>query len=113
MILESLYIDRAEFAAGTGWQLKPEGACKGSICIPLDPAPGNPVDVAQVARQMGLPLVHDRDAGLYALGPEAVNGRALTSAEAPELTLPDLSGHPFRLSDLRGRKVLLYAWAPY
>lgn len=113
MILESLYINRDAFAAGTGWQLKPEGACKGNVCIPLNPAPGDPVDVANVARQMGLPLVRDSDTGLHALGPEAINGRALTSAEAPELTLPDLSGRPFRLSDLRGRKVLLYAWAPY
>ncbi|MFM8354569.1 MAG: peroxiredoxin family protein [Gammaproteobacteria bacterium] len=113
MILDSLFIDRAAFAAGTGWQLKPEGACKGNVCIPLDVAPADPVDVASVARQIGLPLVQDSHTGLYALGPEAVNGRALTTAEAPDLSLPDRSGRPFQLSSLRGRKVLLYAWAPY
>jgi peroxiredoxin len=36
-----------------------------------------------------------------------------SSAEAPELVLPDLDGHQFRLSALRGQKVVLVAWAPY
>jgi len=27
--------------------------------------------------------------------------------------LPDLDGNEFRLSSLRGQKVLLVAWAPY
>ena len=71
------------------------------------------MDVADVARQMGLPLVADPEHGLWALGPESIGGRALTTAEAPELILPDLDGNEFRLSSLRGQKVLVYAWAPY
>jgi hypothetical protein len=113
MILDSLDIDRDAFEAGTGWELKPEGACKGAVCIPLRSAPGSRVDVADVARQMGLPLVADAAHGLWALGPESLGGRALTTAEAPELVLPDVNGNEFRLSSLRGQKVLLYAWAPY
>jgi hypothetical protein len=113
MILDTLEIDRASFEAGTGWQLKPEGACKGDVCIPLNPAPGARVNVADVARQMGLPLVEDREHALWALGPESIGGRALTTAEAPELVLPGLDGKEFRLSTLRGQKVLVYAWAPY
>ena len=113
MILDKLTISRAEFEAGTGWQLKPEGACKGDVCIPLNPAPGSSVDVARVAAQMGLPLVEDREHGLWALGPESIGGRALTTAEAPDLRLPDLDGNEFRLSSLRGQRVLVYAWAPY
>lgn len=113
MILETLTIDRAAFEAGTGWQLKAEGACKGDVCIPLDPAPGKTMDVGTVAQQMGLPLVEEPEFGLWALGPESVGGRALTTAQAPDLRLPDLEGHEFRLSSLRGQKVLVYAWAPY
>lgn len=113
MILDTLIVERADFEAGTGWQLKPEGACKGKVCIPLDPAPDATVDVAAVAGQMGLPLVEDREFGLWALGPESIGGRALTSAEAPDLRLPDLDGNVFRLSSLLGQKVLVYAWAPY
>ena len=113
MILESLRADRASFEAGTGWQLKPEGACKGEICIPLKADPGNPVDVAALAEQMGLPLVAEPEHGLWALGPESIGGRALTTAEAPDIRLPDLNGQEFRLSSLKGQKVLVYAWAPY
>lgn len=113
MILETLQIDRAAFENGTGWKLKPEGACKGEVCIPLRSAPGARVDVTDLARQMGLPLVEATAHGLWALGPESIGGRALTTAEAPDFALPDLDGRPFRLSSLRGQKVLLYAWAPY
>ena len=113
MILDDLNIDRAAFEAGTGWQLKPEGACKGDVCIPLEQPPGERVDVPAVARAMGLPLVEDAEHGIWALGPEAIGGRALTTAEAPDLRLPDLDGEEFRLSSLRGQKVLIYAWAPY
>jgi hypothetical protein len=57
--------------------------------------------------------VHDEDAGLWALGPESLGDRALLSAQAPDLVLAALDGRPFRLSSLRGQKVLLVAWAPY
>lgn len=40
-------------------------------------------------------------------------GHALTSAQAPDLELPDLDGRPFALQSLRGQKVLLVAWASW
>ena len=113
MLLRSLQIPRSEFEAGTGWTLKREGACRGPVCIPLSTAPGDVVDVAEVANDLGMPLVKASGRPLWALGPASTGGRALTSAEAPELRLPDLNGTEFSLSSLRGQKVLLYAWAPY
>lgn len=113
MLLRSLTIPRAEFEAGTGWKLKPEGACKGDVCIPLPETQGDDVDVKALAEAMGLPLAVAPEHGLWALGPEAIGGRALVTAEAPDLRLPDLDGNEFALSSLRGKKVLLYAWAPY
>jgi len=113
MLLESLEISRQAFEEGTGWALKPEGACKGDVCIPLNPNPVDTVDVTRVAEQMNLPLVAAEHRNLWALGPESIGGRALTTAEAPELCLPDLDGRPFHLSSLRGKKVLVYFWAPY
>ena len=113
MLLRSTSVSRSEFEAGTGWLLKPEGACQGSVCIPLSQPPGDPVDVARVAADIGMPLVAAPEHGLWALGPAAVGSRALASAEAANLRLPDLDGKEFRLSSLRGQKVLLFAWAPY
>ena len=113
MLLRSLHVSRSEFEAGTGWTLKPEGACQGPVCIPLSSPPGDTVDVVRVAHDMAMPLVAAEEHGLWALGPASVGARALASAEAPELRLPDLDGNLFSLSSLRGQKVLLYAWAPY
>jgi hypothetical protein len=112
VILDSLDLDRDSFARGTGWELRPEGACNGDMCVPLA-HDGDRLDVPRVAERLGMALVHDAEERLWALGPASVGGRALTSAEAPELELPDLDGRPFRLSSLRGRKVVLVAWAPY
>ena len=113
MLLHSLRIPKEAFEAGTGWTLKPEGACRGPVCIPLSQPVGETVDVVRVAQDMGMPLVAAEAHGLWALGPAATGSRALATAEAPDLALPDLAGKPFSLSSLRGRKVLLYAWAPY
>ena len=113
MLLSTLEISKAEFEAGTGWQLKPEGACKGDICIPIPNADGDNVDVSAVAKAMNLPLAEEAEAQLWAMGPESIGGRALVTAQAPELSLPDVDGKMFNLSSLKGKKVLVYAWAPY
>lgn len=113
MLLKSLEVSKAEFEAGTGWQLKPEGACKGDVCIPIPNSGGDTVDVIATAEAMNLPLVEAAEANLWALGPESIGGKALVTAEAPELELPDLDGNMFKLSSLKGKKVLVYAWAPY
>ena len=117
MILDELTVDRETFETGTGWAIKPEGACQGVVCVPLPPAArtvDGRVDVAVVAERLGMPLVTDRERGLSALGPAtAVTGRTLTTALAPELELPDAAGNSFRLSSLRGQKVLLLAWSSW
>lgn len=113
MLLRSLSVPRSEFEAATGWRLKPEGACQGNVCIPLSRPAGDTIDVARVANDIGMPLVAALEHRLWALGPASIGSRALASAQVPDLRLPDLNGKEFRLSSLRGQKVLLYAWAPY
>lgn len=114
MIVESLTVSRTDFESATGWELKPEGACKGDVCIPLsEPPSGDTVRVDRLAEQMGLALVADETHGIWALGPDSIGGRTLTSAEAPPLTLPDLDGNQVDLASLRGQKVLMVAWSPY
>ena len=113
MILTSLEVDPKEFERRTGWVLKPEGACKGDTCVTLPDDTGSAaLDARTLSQRLGMPLVHDADTGVWCLGPEA-QGRALTTAVAPELELPDVHGNPFRLSSLRGQKVMLIAWASW
>jgi hypothetical protein len=121
VILDQLVVDVDAFAARTGWTIKPEGACKGEVCVPLPAAAraagnggGGQLDVRVVAERLGMPLVHDESHDLWALGPETgVTGRALTTSAAPDLVLPDIDGTPFSLATLRGQKVLLVAWASW
>ena len=112
MILESLQLNPFELERRTGWSIKPEGACKGDRCVPLPRGDQEQVDVRMLAERLRMPLIHDEANGLWCLGPEA-GGRALTSVVAPELILPDLDGREWRLSSLRGTKVLLVAWASW
>lgn len=114
MILQSLEVSTAELKERTGWELKPEGACKGEICVPLpaNTVSDGTVNVQMLADKLRLPVVHDETANLYAIGPEA-GGKALTTAVAPDFALPDVDGNMFRLSSLRGKKVLLVVWASW
>lgn len=98
-----------EVTARTGWEFKPEGACRGEACVPM---PDGPITAQTLAERLRMPLVHDERHGLWALGPET-GEHALRTAESPPLTLPDLSGAPFDVGGLRGRKVLLLAWASW
>ena len=105
-----------QFARHTGWAIKPQGACRGEVCVPLPAGavgPDGALNVPQVADALGMPVVLDPGRGMTALGPATLNGRALSTAEAPDPVLADLVGRQFRLSSLRGQKVLLVAWAPY
>ena len=113
MLLERLDIDVSDFQHGTGWEIKPEGACKGDVCVPLAPTVDGGFDVAGAAARLGMALVHDDEHGVWALGPESLTAHALVTAQAPELVLDDIDGNEFRLSSLRGQKVVLVAWAPY
>jgi len=116
MILTTLSgVTADHFAEHTGWHPKPEGLCRGEVCVP---APGSlradgTVDVANAADRLGMPLVHDAEHGIYALGPATRTGRALSTAVAADPELVTRDGKPFKLSALHGRNVLLVAWSSY
>jgi hypothetical protein len=111
LLLEQPRLELAEFEQRSGWHVRPEGLCRDDVCIPLasDALDGNILDITKVT---GMPVVHDAEVGLWALGPPA-SGQALASAVAPRLVLPDLDGRPFDLASLHGSKVLLLAWASW
>jgi hypothetical protein len=114
MLLTSLRAEPSEFAARTGWEATPEGLCQGEVCVPVPGAicEDGTLDVEVIAERLRMPLVHDGEHGLWALGPP-VAGAALASPTAADPVLEDRDGVPFRLSSLRGRKILLVAWASW
>jgi hypothetical protein len=50
---------------------------------------------------------------LWALGSATLGGRALSTAVAADPELKTFDNEPFRLSSLRGKKVILLAWSSY
>lgn len=100
-----------------GWELKPEGLCRGDVCVPLrttvaDEHGGLPL--ADFARLIGRPAVVDGARSIAAIGVSAgTRGEQLRSLVAPDFTLPDPQGNPVSLSDFGRRKRLLLAWSSW
>jgi hypothetical protein len=108
VIIERLDEPPAELEQRTGWTIRPEGACRDTVCVPLTA----PFDVRELSERLGMALVHDELHELWALGPES-DGRALTSATLPDIVLPDHHGEDFAFRSLRGTKVFMIAWASW
>lgn len=109
-------LDADAIREGFGWDLKPQGLCRGDVCIPTRGriADDGRVDLAAFADLLGRPLAVDAEAGAAYLGGSAgERGERLASLEAPDFTLPDLAGRRHSLSDYRGRKILLLAYASW
>jgi hypothetical protein len=101
-----------------GWSLRPEGLCRGSVCVPVRDrgalADEDGLDLETLAALLGRPLALDAEAGVAALGVSAGDRAAsLAGGMAPDFTLPDLDGRPHTLSAHRGKKVLLIAYASW
>lgn len=104
------------FAAETGWALKPEGFCFDDVCIPARDAvdaDGN-VDLSAFAKLTDRPFIIDKDNSAASLGATfSSRGEDLNSLQAPEFSLPDLTGQMHALSDYKGKKILLAAYASW
>ena len=104
--------------AALGWELKPEGLCKGAICVPVrgqrDLVNETGIDLVAFASLLARPLALDVSERVACLGASAADRSArLASLAAPDFTLPDLDGNLHSLSDHRGQKVLLVAYASW
>ena len=115
---ERVAIEPASLERALGWKLRPEGLCRGAVCVPVrDRAAlvvSDGIDLAGFAAALGRPLALDVAERAAALGTAASERRArLLSLEAPDFTLPDLTGRLHSLSDHRGKKVLLIAYASW
>jgi hypothetical protein len=115
-----LWLSSEEAETVSGWALKPQGLCKGDICLPVpaDKADhyvrGSDLNLAAFWQRMDKPLAHSDDGEIWAFGESAADrAGSLSSLEAPDFTLPDLAGTPHSLSDYRGKKVFLATWASW
>ena len=118
---EDLWLAPAALHASTGMELTAAGFCRGSICIAIPPERrtefvrgDGDLNLAALARHRGQAVVHDDERRVWAFGaPPEARAANRSSLEAPEFTLPDLDGRLHSLSDARGRKAVLIAWASW
>jgi hypothetical protein len=115
---ERVRIAAADLERATGWALKPEGLCRESVCVPVRErgalASAAGIDLAAFAAALGRPLALDLEERSAALGtPASDRAAALATLEAPDFALPDLAGRRHHLSEHRGKKVLLIAYASW
>src|SRR5271169_4017865 len=109
----ALWLDAAELKLLVGWEIKPQGICRGDLCVPIPPGRESEfsskrdgatfLNFSALADQMGKPWAGDSTHRVWYFGAEAADrGNALRSLEAPDFELPDLDGKLHRL-DYRGR----------
>jgi hypothetical protein len=117
---EALWLPVRDAETATGWAAKPQGLCKGEVCVPLPAGReqefvhGARVNVAALWRHLGQPVVHSERGHTWVLAESARDRAAsLRSLEAPDFTLPDVSGRMHCLRDYRGKKILLVTWASW
>ena len=120
---DDLWLPVGELEATTGWELQPEGMCREEVCIPIH---GNAtellterdgdawVNFAGFARYLGQPYARDEAHSAWYFGEGSdPRGATLQTLAAPDFELQDLDGGTHRLSDHRGKKVLLALWASW
>lgn len=119
---DDLWIRTDRMEEATGWTLKPQGACFGELCVPLNDAErrewvhetedGTWFDVSTLAAKVGQKIVRDGD--VWSLGTVPLARKTtLESGIAPDFRMTDRTGREVCLSDFRGRKVLLVTWASW
>ncbi len=116
--LDSASIPADALAAATGWELKPEGLCRGEVCVPVrDRATlvtDGTVSLAALADALHRPVVIDEACGVGALGVDPIAiGAGLRDRVASDFTLPTLTGELFSFSSIGRKKKVLIAWASW
>jgi hypothetical protein len=106
------------------FELKPEGACLDELCVPVlqdrdsemfvTRAGQSWFNVTELARKLEQAYVADHDHRVWSFGEIPVTRtRFLRSAMAPDFALPNREGDVVRLTDFRGKKVLIVTWASW
>lgn len=117
-----LWVPLDQVTAITGFELKPQGLCAGDVCLPLA-ADGSWMSdkdgvkrfcVTRFAKHADQAFAVDeaRNTWCFTAVPQAPT-QPLLAGQAPDFALTDREGKTVRLSDFRGKKVLLWTWASW
>lgn len=119
-----LWVMIKDLTRATRFVVKPQGICRDELCFPIPKgrkadflakkASSEWFNLSEFAKLVKQPAARDEKNGVWYFGKrEDERGTYLASLEAPNFTLPDMSGHTHSLKDFRGKKVLLITWASW
>lgn len=117
---DNLWLSSGDLQRVSGFELKPEGLCRDAICIPLphgreaEFVRDDRVNLPTFWRYRGGGVAATVSGDTWALSEPLDEQLArIETLEAPNFELPDAQGNMHRLSDYRGQKVFLVAWASW
>jgi hypothetical protein len=111
VLSEGLVLAAEALHEATGWELKPQGLCRGGTCVPA--ALTEPVSLAEVAALLDRPLVHhELDDLVVAVLGEPAGAGVETGATAPPLALRDVDGREVPVA-VPGAKTAVVAWSTW
>ena len=119
-----LWVVAADLPKINGFVLKPEGMCRDDICIPVRQDEESDLFVkrgsdqwlslTQFARNLKQAYARDVPTDTWSFGEIPLTRDRFThNAMAPDFELKDRNGKLVKLSDFRGKKVMLVTWASW
>jgi len=111
---KDLWVRAADLPRINEFELKPQGACRADMCIPVAKTLKNGpwFNLTGFSRKLGQAYVSD--SGVWSFGDIPVmRGSFYSSRIAPDFAVPDRTSKLVHLSDFRGKKVLVFTWASW
>src|SRR5580704_6130471 len=111
---KELWVRAADLPRINEFEVKPQGACRADMCIPLskDLKSGDWFNLTGFARKLHQAYV--ADVGAWSFGEiPLMRGDFYKTRMAPDFAVPDRKGRVVHLSDFRCSKVLVITWASW
>ena len=111
---KDLWVRAADLPRINEFELKPQGACRADMCIPVSKTLKNGpwFNLTGFSRKVGQAYVSESGVWSFAEIP-VMRGSFYNSRIAPDFAVPDRKGKIVHLSDFRGKKVLVFTWASW
>lgn len=109
-----LWIRAADLPRVNEFELKPQGACRADMCIPVpkELKSGQWLNLSGFAKRVRQTVV--ADSGVWSFGEiPLLRGEFYRTRVAPDFAVPDRKGRVVHLSEFRGKKVLVVTWASW
>ena len=114
VIDQNLWVQKQDLPRINEFEVKPQGACRADVCIPLSKTlkNGDWFNLTGFAGKLGEKVVADQN--VYSFGEIPVlRGGFYNNRIAPDFAVPDRKGKVVHLSDFRGKKTLVITWASW